>query len=67
MKENILLFNMLFVPLKSHGGFQSNRQFYLASLRHKTIKKKKNGASQFLMFLIVYHPAKFDTFHCKIL
>ena len=66
MNEQILLFNMLFVPFKSHVGFQSFGQFYLASLRHKTIKNKENRASQFLMFLIVFDKAIFNTFHFKI-
>ena len=66
MKEQILLFNMLFVPFKSHVGFQSYRQFYFASLRYKTIKKNiENRAPQFFMFLIVFHPAIFNISNSK--
>ena len=67
MKEQILLFNMLFFPFKSHVGFQSYQQFYFASLRHKTMKNKGNRALQFLMFLSVFHQAIFIIFHFKIL
>ena len=66
MEEQMLLFDMLFVPFKSHVMFQSYLQFYFASLRHKTIRNKENRTSQFLMFLIVFHLAIFKTFNFKI-
>ena len=39
MKDHILLFNVPFIPLKSHVVFQSYGQLYFINLRHKTIKK----------------------------
>ena len=46
MKEQILLLNMLFVPFKSHVGFQSYRQFYFASLCHKQLKKENKNKNK---------------------
>ena len=62
VKEQILLFNMLFIPSKSHVGFASLlRRFFL-----QNNKKTKKMLYHNFFFLIVVHPATSNNFHFKI-